>query len=60
MKLARWMTMSRTTTRDLARRLAVPKRSVENWRQGRYVPRAKVLLRIEKITSGLVSPRDFY
>lgn len=66
MKLSEWMDRNFQTTamfaENIAKELNVEKfsdRTVEAWRQGRTVPRYRLLPVITKITGGEVTANDF-
>lgn len=59
MKFSDYLKANRITAKDFAIRLGVSVGAVLKWRYGTRVPRLPEMLRIEEITSGAVTARDW-
>lgn len=59
MKFRTWAARNRRKVADIAGEIGVHRTTVYNWLDGKSMPRPKELLAIEKMTKGLVTPRDF-
>lgn len=60
MKLKRYIKLNNIRVADFAARLRVSGRSVYAYCNGERIPSRKVMIRIGRITSGLVTANDFY
>lgn len=60
MNLKEYRSSSRLTQKQLAKMIGVTELSVIKYEEGRTIPSKDVMLRIYEVTSGTVTPNDFY
>lgn len=60
MKLLEYLVMEQTNPNAFARKLGVPNSTVHRWVHGQRKPSMALLPRIERVTGGQVTPKDFY
>lgn len=60
MKLLEYLAIEQTNPNAFARKLGVPNSTVHRWVHGQRKPSMSLLPRIERVTDGKVTPRDFY
>ena len=60
MKLADYIAAEKITQSEFAARVGAAQQTVNQWCTGNRLPRAPQMKKIFSITSGAVSPNDFY
>lgn len=60
MKLQTYIEKASITQEQFAASLGVTQAAVSRWIQGKKLPRPEAMKRISEITSGEVTPNDFY
>jgi hypothetical protein len=60
MTLRQYLEWKKMTTGDFAKLINVSQQSVVGYGLGRNIPRREIVLDIEKVTEGAVSPADWY
>lgn len=58
--LRRWRQDKNLSLEALGEQIGVTRSALSNYETGNRIPRPKVMQRIQKVTRGKVSPRDFY
>ena len=59
MRLADWMSMNGVNDDQMAERVAVDRATISRIRRGKHKPSWPILLRLQEITMGAVTPNDF-
>ena len=59
MRLDKWITLVRTSNRQLAKKLNVSSTTVSRWIKSKRFPKVSELILIERITEGAVTANDF-